>query len=95
MRHGWRAGSDIVDEPGPLKVQTDPVPYLGGVAVFVAWRFPSRWHAPVLLLPLGLALALGLADDRNALSPTARVPWSWRSGPWPDGSCPRPGLSAW
>ena len=63
----------IVDEPGPLKVQTDPVPYLGGVAVFVALAVPVALARPVLLLPLGLALALGLADDRNAPSPTARL----------------------
>jgi UDP-GlcNAc:undecaprenyl-phosphate GlcNAc-1-phosphate transferase len=63
----------IVDEPGPLKVHTDPVPYLGGVAVFVALAVPVAVARPVLLIPLGLSLALGLADDRNAPSPAARL----------------------
>jgi UDP-GlcNAc:undecaprenyl-phosphate/decaprenyl-phosphate GlcNAc-1-phosphate transferase len=63
----------IVDAPGPLKVQTDPVPYLGGVAVFAALAIPVAVARPVLLLPLGLALALGLADDRSRPSPAARL----------------------
>ena len=36
----------IVDEPGLLKVQTDPVPYLGGVAVFVALAIPVALGTP-------------------------------------------------
>jgi UDP-GlcNAc:undecaprenyl-phosphate/decaprenyl-phosphate GlcNAc-1-phosphate transferase len=63
----------IVDEPGLLKVQTDPVPYLGGVAVFLALAVPVAVARPALLLPLGLALALGLADDRSGPSPAARL----------------------
>jgi len=60
-RAAWRL--DIVDRPGPLKVQSRPVPYLGGVAVFAGLAVPVLWTRPVLLLPLGLALLLGLADD--------------------------------
>jgi UDP-GlcNAc:undecaprenyl-phosphate/decaprenyl-phosphate GlcNAc-1-phosphate transferase len=63
----------IVDSPGLLKVQAYPVPYLGGVAVFAALAVPVAVERPLLLLPLGLSLALGLADDRNGPSPAARL----------------------
>ncbi|HZA76185.1 MAG TPA: MraY family glycosyltransferase [Acidimicrobiales bacterium] len=53
----------VIDRPGPLKVQTRPVPYLGGVAVFAGLAGPVAWAEPALLVPLGLALVLGLADD--------------------------------
>jgi UDP-GlcNAc:undecaprenyl-phosphate GlcNAc-1-phosphate transferase len=54
---------DVVDRPGPLKVQSRPVPYLGGVAVFVGLALPVFWTRPAALIPIGLAMALGLADD--------------------------------
>jgi UDP-GlcNAc:undecaprenyl-phosphate GlcNAc-1-phosphate transferase len=54
---------DIVDRPGPLKVQLRPVPYLGGVAVFAGLALPVLWTRPALLIPLVLAMSLGLADD--------------------------------
>lgn len=60
-RLAWRL--DIVDRPGPLKVQSRPVPYLGGVAVFAGVMAPVLGTRPALLVPLGLALLLGLADD--------------------------------
>ena len=64
----------IVDSPGPLKVHSDPVPYLGGVAVFAALAGPVAVERPMLLLPIGLALALGLADDRGGgPSPVTRL----------------------
>lgn len=69
----------IVDRPGPLKVQTAPVPYLGGAAILVglvaaAWTraFTEEVHVEVLL-PLVLALALGIADDRRELPVLARL----------------------
>jgi UDP-GlcNAc:undecaprenyl-phosphate GlcNAc-1-phosphate transferase len=63
----------VVDRPGPLKVQTRPVPYLGGVAVFAALAGPLGWAQPTLLVPLGLALGLGLADDVADVSPRLRL----------------------
>jgi UDP-GlcNAc:undecaprenyl-phosphate GlcNAc-1-phosphate transferase len=63
----------VVDRPGPLKVQTRPVPYLGGVAVFAGLAAPVAWAAPILLVPLGLALLLGLADDASDVSPRIRL----------------------
>ena len=66
-----RAG--LVDEPGPLKVHTRAVPYLGGVAVLVALVGPIAGTRPSLLVPLGLACALGLVDDAAGLRPSVRL----------------------
>jgi UDP-GlcNAc:undecaprenyl-phosphate GlcNAc-1-phosphate transferase len=63
----------VVDRPGPLKVQTRPVPYMGGVAVFLGLAGPVAWGQPALLVPLGLALLLGLADDVADVSPRLRL----------------------
>src|SRR6478609_3702775 len=63
----------IVDAPGPLKVQTRSVPYLGGVAVLVALAGPVLGARPSLLVPLALACALGLADDATDLPPALRL----------------------
>jgi UDP-GlcNAc:undecaprenyl-phosphate GlcNAc-1-phosphate transferase len=64
----------LVDAPGRLKVHADPVPYLGGVAVFAALAVPVGAERPLLLVPIGLALLLGLTDDRGGIpSPVARL----------------------
>ena len=63
----------VVDRPGPYKVQTEPVPYLGGVAVYAALAAALATSSPRLLLPLGLALALGVADDVQGRSPAFRI----------------------
>jgi UDP-GlcNAc:undecaprenyl-phosphate/decaprenyl-phosphate GlcNAc-1-phosphate transferase len=63
----------IVDRPGPLKVQHKPVAYLGGVAVFVALAATLAPTHPGWILPLGLAAALGLADDVRSISPRLRL----------------------
>ena len=53
----------VVDRPGALKVHDRPVPYLGGVAVLLGLSGPVLLAEPALLVPLTLALALGLTDD--------------------------------
>jgi UDP-GlcNAc:undecaprenyl-phosphate/decaprenyl-phosphate GlcNAc-1-phosphate transferase len=63
----------VVDRPGPLKVQTKPVPYLGGVAVFAGLAGPVALVHKTLLVPLGLALVLGLADDVADVPPRLRL----------------------
>jgi len=63
----------IVDRPGPLKVHSASVPYLGGVAVFAGVAVGAAVGRPVVLLPLGTALVLGVADDRTGLSPWLRL----------------------
>ncbi|HTK17200.1 MAG TPA: MraY family glycosyltransferase [Acidimicrobiia bacterium] len=63
----------LVDAPGPLKVHTRSVPYLGGVAVLAALAGPVLGERPSLLVPLGLACALGLVDDAVSVPPAARI----------------------
>jgi len=63
----------ILDTPGPLKVQREPVPYLGGVAVFAALGIAlAAWQA-WWLIPLALAALLGVADDVRSISPRLRL----------------------
>ncbi len=56
----------ILDDPGPRKVHTNAVPYLGGVAMFaglsaaVLWLHPESWAIVVLLSSV---CAIGLVDD--------------------------------
>ena len=66
-----RAG--VVDHPADLKPQQTPVPYLGGAAVFTAAVVGGAFGRPLLLLPLGLALVLGVADDVAQLPPWTRL----------------------
>lgn len=64
----------IVDRPGPLKTHRRPVAYLGGVAVFAGLVVGAVSLGRVeLLIPLALALALGLADDLRPLPATMRL----------------------
>lgn len=63
----------FVDQPGPLKVHRRPVPYFGGVAVLVAVAVPVLGARPSYLVPIALACALGLADDRADLPPLLRL----------------------
>lgn len=64
----------VVDHPGPLKPQAAPVPYFGGLAlmpaIIVAVIAVGR---ATLLVPLVLALALGVADDVHPLPARARL----------------------
>jgi UDP-GlcNAc:undecaprenyl-phosphate GlcNAc-1-phosphate transferase len=66
-----RAG--LLDHPGPLKVQTRPVPYLGGLAVLAAAAVGLAIGRPVWLVPLALALVLGTLDDARTLPPRLRL----------------------
>jgi UDP-N-acetylmuramyl pentapeptide phosphotransferase/UDP-N-acetylglucosamine-1-phosphate transferase len=71
--HGERRRTGIVDHPGPLKVQHDPVPYLGGLAVFIGLAAVVAAVHPMLLVPLALATALGLVDDARGVPAIARL----------------------
>jgi UDP-GlcNAc:undecaprenyl-phosphate GlcNAc-1-phosphate transferase len=68
---GARAG--LVDAPGPLKVHDRPVAFLGGAAVFAGVAPFVAAADAALLLPLGLAFALGLADDVAGIPPVPRL----------------------
>ena len=56
----------IMDDPGPRKIHTDPVPYLGGVAMLaglsaaVLWLRPEWWSVAIML---ACVTAIGLVDD--------------------------------
>ncbi len=70
----------LVDRPdGALKTQRAPVPYLGGLSVFVAFLAAvaafGELTRPALAILLGgtLVMALGLLDDMGRLSPLAKL----------------------
>ena len=75
----------IVDEPGPNKSHTSPVPYLGGVAIVASFvlavsiaavaRGSRNGLAEILVvLALGLLVAgVGLMDDVRPFSPVLRL----------------------
>lgn len=70
----------IVDRPdGRLKTQGEPVPYLGGIAIFLAYLVALGLVLPFNSLLLGLLLAgtltllVGLIDDFGVLTPLAKV----------------------
>jgi UDP-GlcNAc:undecaprenyl-phosphate GlcNAc-1-phosphate transferase len=70
----------IVDSPdGRLKQQTAPVPYLGGLAVFLAYLVALGMILAFNGLLLGLLLAgtltllVGLVDDFGVLTPAAKL----------------------
>ena len=70
----------IVDRPdGNLKNQREPVPYLGGVAVFIAYLLALGVVVQFDTLLLGLLLAgtltllVGLIDDFGVLTPLAKL----------------------
>lgn len=63
----------VLDRPGPLKVHDRPIPYLGGLAILAGLAVGFGSTSPPLLLPLGLALALGVADDVGEVPAVFRV----------------------
>ena len=73
IRLALRTG--VVDHPGgPLKPHARPVAYLGGVAVFCGVLATTIGSAhPAVLLPLALALVLGLLDDVTSLPALPRL----------------------
>jgi UDP-GlcNAc:undecaprenyl-phosphate GlcNAc-1-phosphate transferase len=66
----------IVDKPKPpLKVQVEPVAYLGGLVIFAAFllslaiTFPFDQRVLAILLCASLVVAVGLVDDLGTLIP--------------------------
>ncbi len=69
----------LVDRPdGKLKRQTEPVPYLGGAAVYLAFvvalgvTYSFSREVLALLLAGTMVVLLGLVDDIGAISPRAK-----------------------
>ena len=65
--------TNILDHPGDLKVHTRAVPYLGGVGVAAGVAVGVAPAHPGLLIPLGLALAVGVVDDARHVNPAIRL----------------------
>ena len=70
----------IVDRPdGKLKNHRSPVPYLGGIAIYLAFLLALALTAPIERDVLGILLAgaivviLGLIDDLGALGPSVKL----------------------
>ena len=75
----------IYDRPeGLLKPHTKPIPYLGGVAIFIAWAVPmliwamstgNQYIRQVTAIVVGGAvlMILGLADDLKDIKPKYRL----------------------
>lgn len=63
----------LVDQPGPLKPQASATPYLGGIGLAFGLGLGTAIVDPWLLVPLGMALALGTVDDVRPLPPVARL----------------------
>jgi UDP-GlcNAc:undecaprenyl-phosphate GlcNAc-1-phosphate transferase len=56
----------IMDKPGPRKSHSDPIPYLGGLAILAgvgAGVFVMNTHARTAVVLLAFVAALGLIDD--------------------------------
>lgn len=65
----------IVDRPGgPLKVHREPVPYLGGLVIFVSFLLslaltqPFDGRSLAILLSASIVVTVGLIDDLGTLS---------------------------
>ena len=71
MTLAWRTG--LMDHPGELKIQEKAIPYLGGLGVAAGLAVGAGGAHPALLLPLGLALALGIVDDARPIAPGTRL----------------------
>lgn len=70
----------IVDRPsGPLKKHAEPVPYLGGLAVYLSFLLTTAFIYQYSREVLGILLAgaiiviLGLVDDLGVLSPSVKL----------------------
>ncbi len=71
----------IIDNPGARKLQKQPVPVAGGIAVFcgvaagllVGDMFFTIWKVSVLLTSMLVLLIIGVTDDIKTLSPKIRV----------------------
>lgn len=81
MAHRW----NILDRPGGLKTHGRPVPYLGGLALYigflasvlgvVAWTDQSIGGMQEILIGSGLIFLLGLIDDIHPLTIPVKFLW--------------------
>ena len=62
----------LLDHPGDLKIQGHAVPYLGGLGVAAGLAVGVLPARAALLIPVALALALGIVDDARSVVPKVR-----------------------
>lgn len=78
-RLAWRIGA--VDNPGPRKVHSAPVPRIGGAAIYAAFMLTllrNQQFAPGVkgvMLGGSIIFAIGFIDDWKTLSAEARLFW--------------------
>ena len=63
----------LVDRPGPLKPHEKPTPYLGGIGVASGTAIGAALFRPWVLVPLAMALGIGIIDDVRPLPPGMRL----------------------
>lgn len=72
---------NIMAEPGERKIHKSPVPYLGGVAIFVGFVIPALIFLPLdrrfiaLLLGIFILVVVGVVDDIKNLNPWIKLFW--------------------
>jgi UDP-GlcNAc:undecaprenyl-phosphate GlcNAc-1-phosphate transferase len=63
----------VLDWPGELKVHSQAVPYLGGLGVLAGLGPVVAFTRPAFVLPIMLAVLLGLADDVREVPARVRL----------------------
>jgi UDP-GlcNAc:undecaprenyl-phosphate GlcNAc-1-phosphate transferase len=63
----------LLDHPGDLKVQSTAIPYLGGLGVAAGVVVGAAATRPAFILPLAMALALGVVDDARGVNAVVRL----------------------
>lgn len=63
----------ILDRPGELKPHVRPTPHVAGLGVAAGVAAAVAMSRPWLLIPLAMALIIGLADDIRPLPPILRL----------------------
>ena len=76
----------MVDLPGPRKVHLQPIPMLGGLAMYgavilailFAFHGPAREQVGGILAGATLVAAVGIMDDRGMLHHQVKLSWRCR-----------------
>ncbi len=63
----------LLDHPGDLKVQSAAVPYLGGLGIASGVVVGAAATRPAFILPVAMALGLGVVDDARGVNPVVRL----------------------
>ena len=65
---------NLLDKPGGLKGHKEPVPFLGGIGIFIALMLNKHLYvSPLILTSLIIIFLLGFIDDLKHLSPYTKL----------------------